>query len=300
MPRLIQLTAPVLDLVYKVRAIPASGTEAVVDGFFSTPGGGINAMLAARAAGMKIALGGTLGSGPFADTIRELMTAHQIRHIGATHPASDQGSCVVLLEPDGERTFIAYPGAEGQISPTDLTGLEVDGGDWVMLSGYTLYYPGAGPAVAKWVAQLPESVHVLFDPSPLVAEIPAALLKTVVTRADWISSNLDEAAALVGDDDPVGMAGAMAKGRKGAVLRQGADGALLAVEGRVDNIAPHQVRVVDSNGAGDCHIGSFIAEISRSGDAVRAVRYANIAAALSTTRAGPATSPNRDEVLALI
>ncbi|WBU62120.1 PfkB family carbohydrate kinase [Paracoccus albus] len=300
MPKLIQLTAPVLDLVYKVTAIPESGTEAIVNDFSSTPGGGINAMVAARSAGMDVALGGSLGSGPFADTIREMLAEHQIEHIGAAVAASDQGSCVVLLEPDGERTFVAYPGAEGHISPSDLTGLAVHGGDWVMLSGYTLYYPGAGPAVAEWIAQLPDDIHVLFDPSPLAAEIPAALLEAVVSRVDWISSNRAEAAVLVGDNDPVGMAGTMANGRKGAVLRQGADGALLAMDGRVEKIPPHPVHVVDSNGAGDCHIGSFIAEISRSGDAARAVRYANVAAALSTTRDGPATPPERGDVLALI
>ncbi|NGX99852.1 MAG: sugar kinase, partial [Candidatus Afipia apatlaquensis] len=50
--------------------------------------------------------------------------------------------------------------------------------------------------------------------------------------------------------------------------------------------APFPVRPVDATGAGDCFGGSFIARLAADADPFDAARYANIAAALSTTGYG--------------
>lgn len=297
MARLVQMTGPVVDLIYKVRAVPRSGQEAIVTGFSAAPGGGFNAMVAARAAGIEVTLGGSLGDGPFAQIVAAALASHDI---GLARPALsglDQGCCVVMLEPDGERSFVAAPGAEGRIKPQDLAGIAVAPGDWVMLSGYTLHYPEASAAVAAWVAALPFGVTLIFDPSPVVAELPTHLLAPVMARADWISANAEEAAALTGHADAMQAAQSLSRGRAGALVRQGAAGCILSCDGESHSLPGHKVTAIDTNGAGDTHIGSFIAELMQTGDPLRAARYANIAAALSTTREGPATAPARAEVL---
>ena len=55
-------------------------------------------------------------------------------------------------------------------------------------------------------------------------------------------------------------------------------------------------QIVDTNGAGDAHIGAFIACLTRGQSPPAAALYANIAAALSTKRYGPATAPERFEI----
>lgn len=300
MARLFQITAPVLDLVYKVRALPASGEEAVVTGFAMSPGGGFNAMVAARAAGIEVTLAGSLGTGPFASVVAHELARHGIALARASVAQADQGCCVVLIEPDGERSFIASPGAEGTIGPADLAGVVVQDGDWVLLSGYTLFYPGSGKAVSDWIAALPPAVTVLFDPSPLADQISADILAPVMTRADWISANEAEAAMLFGGTRGRATGPDLAKGRQGAILRRGAAGATLIYAACCVSVPAHPVKVIDTNGAGDTHIGSFIARMCLTGDPLSSLRYANIAAALSTTREGPATAPSSAEVLALL
>jgi sugar/nucleoside kinase (ribokinase family) len=92
----------------------------------------------------------------------------------------------------------------------------------------------------------------------------------------------------------------LAQGRAGAVVRKGAEGCILATAGATHAVAAPEVAVVDTTGAGDCHIGSFVAELALTGDPLRAARYATLAASLSVTREGPATPPDRREVLALL
>jgi sugar/nucleoside kinase (ribokinase family) len=297
---LLQMTAPVVDLIYRVRAVPRPGQEAIVTGFCIRPGGGFNAMVAARRAGIPVRLGGSLGQGPFARIVADALVEQGIEQGRPALAGVDQGCCVVMLEPDGERSFVAAPGAEGRIAPMDLQAIAMDRGDWVMLSGYTLHYEQACRAVSEWVATLPASVKLIFDPSPVVAELPAGLLRPVLSRADWVSANSQEAAVLSGHGDALLAAQSLSQGRAGAIVRRGAAGCILSCNGRDHVLSGHEVDAIDTNGAGDTHIGSFVAEMILSRDPLRAARYANIAAALSTTREGPATAPDRAQVLAIL
>ncbi|WP_369281332.1 PfkB family carbohydrate kinase [Aerococcus urinae] len=60
------------------------------------------------------------------------------------------------------------------------------------------------------------------------------------------------------------------------------------------------VSPVDSNGAGDAHAGVFCSSLLAGLDTVQAVRRANVAGALTVTKAGPATSPSRAQIEAYL
>jgi sugar/nucleoside kinase (ribokinase family) len=64
------------------------------------------------------------------------------------------------------------------------------------------------------------------------------------------------------------------------------------------HIPAHPVIPVDTNGAGDAHVGAFIAALARGEAPDRALRIANTAAALSTLLPGPATCPTLSATLA--
>ncbi|WP_372835776.1 PfkB family carbohydrate kinase, partial [Puniceibacterium confluentis] len=186
----------------------------------------------------------------------------------------------------------------GHLSASEIDAVATEPFGWTLLSGYALHYRGSRRALGDWLDRTAVP-NLVFDPSPVVAALDPALLAVAVGRARWISANLDEARVIAGPMPAAEAALCLARGRPdgGAVLRDGARGCYLAQGGQVTHIPALEVQAVDTNGAGDTHVGSFIAELSRTGDALRAARYANIAAALSTTRHGPATAPTRAEVL---
>jgi sugar/nucleoside kinase (ribokinase family) len=62
------------------------------------------------------------------------------------------------------------------------------------------------------------------------------------------------------------------------------------------HVPAFEVTAVDSNGAGDAHVGVFVAALGDGLSPERAARRANAAAALAVTRRGPATAPSREEV----
>ena len=304
-PRLIQLSGVIVDLVYRVQALPQPGQEAIVTGFAIAAGGGFNAMVAARRMGLTVCYGGTLGTGPFADVASKALTDQGISTLRPRLAAQDQGVCVVMIDPSGERSFVAAEGADGIIGDADLAGLAVQADDWLLLSGYALGYKGSRDALTRWLVAgglvAGGRRRLVFDPAPLVAHLAADAVRAALDAALWVTANGAEAAVLTGQSDPARAAEALAQGRSGggAVVRVGADGCWLALADQpAQHLPGHPARVVDTNGAGDAHIGAFIALLAMGQTPEDAAKIANVAAALSIETEGPATAPTLATTLA--
>ncbi|HTM86079.1 MAG TPA: PfkB family carbohydrate kinase, partial [Mycobacterium sp.] len=87
----------------------------------------------------------------------------------------------------------------------------------------------------------------------------------------------------------------------GVVVRLGADGCvILAPGGEPVHVPGFAVEALDTNGAGDAHVGAFLAALAAGQHPLAAARRANACAALAVTRPGPATAPTAAEVDALL
>ena len=298
--RLLQLSGVVIDLIYRVDTVPPVGGEAAAHDCTITPGGGFNAMVAARRAGMDVAYGGAHGTGQFADMVRHELKRFDVPCLQHQSDQGDQGNCVVLVDRQGERTFIFKEGADGVLSEDQLRPVNFSTFDWILLSGYGLAHAGSRDALRAKLLKLPPGSAFVLDPSPAVSLIPPELLQHAFFCARWTSANADEAAMITGQNQPAAAAnalvGRMSGHAGGAVVRCGSAGCWVATHDAEPVLVPgFGVETVDTNGAGDTHVATFIAELSKGADPVAAARYANAAAALSTTRHGPATAPEDDE-----
>jgi sugar/nucleoside kinase (ribokinase family) len=298
--RLVHTGNVIVDVVMYLPRLPEPGGDVLASESHITVGGGLNVMVAAARQGLPVSYAGMHGTGPFGDLARARLAEEGIEVVQPRLSDRDTGFSVVMVEPSGERTFATSAGAEAGLGPADLARIVPRPGDQVYVTGYSLAYAVNGPALATWLGMLPPEVAVIVDPGPLVAEIPRPVLDPVLARADWWSCNEREARLLTGLAEPAAAAAALAArtGRTGGVVvRTGPDGALLAAGDRTPVVVPtFPVAVVDTNGAGDAHVGAFAAALAQGLDPVAAVRRANAAAALAVTRRGPATAPTADEV----
>ncbi len=290
---LLQLHGVIVDLIYRIEAVPRPGNETIVRGFDMSPGGGFNAMVAAKRSGLATTYAGSLGTGPLSEVVRAALAAEGIECLRPRDSERDQGCCTVMIDDAGERTFVAAEGAEGHIAEPDLHRLATAEFGWSLMSGYTLYYKGSGPALTRWLEVEPNIPNLVFDPGPMIESVRPEAIEAALSRATWISANATEAAALTNERDPLTAAQRLAETRVGgAVVRLGSEGSIVAWDGRHRRVPGHPVAAVDTNGAGDAHIGAFIAALARDQDPAEAALYANIAAAISTTQHGPATAPD--------
>lgn len=286
--RLLGLGSIVVDLVLHVDRLPEPGGDVLAQSSATAVGGGLNALVAAAAAGLPAAYAGGHGTGPFGDLVRAALAAHRVPALLPPTRDQDTGFCVVLVDGSGERTFATTVGAEGRLTADLLAGVRPDPGDTVYVSGYDLVYPH-GPALAGWVAALPAGTVVVLDPGPLVGEVEPGLLAAVLARATWLSLNDREARLATGAADARAAAADLldrAPGLAGVVVRLGARGALLGQPGSPPVTVPGVPvdRVVDTNGAGDAHLGTFVAALAAGLDPVASVARANAAAARLVSR----------------
>jgi sugar/nucleoside kinase (ribokinase family) len=302
--RLLHLGNVVVDVVLDVPALPERGGDVLASGSQVSPGGGFNVMVAAARQGLPAAYAGAYGSGPFAALARGALADAGIEVLQRPKAGLDTGFVVAVVDAGGERTFLTSPGAEANLTAADLAGVHASARDVVYLSGYGLVHPASQQALLDWLARLADANVVFLDPGPLVATIPAAVLDRVMRRADWLTCNVAEAAALTGRRDPVAALSALvhrAGGPHGVVVRTGKHGCLLGRDGRAPVQVPgFPVSVADTNGAGDAHTGVFIAALARGASEPAAARAANAAAALAVTRRGPATAPGAAELAAFL
>ncbi len=300
-PRLLHAGSAVVDYVYRLDNLPAAGSEKTAASYRRVVGGGFNMMVAAARCGMAVAFGGQHGTGPDGDLLRAALAAEGIEILTPRSEGMDTGNCVVLVTGDAERTFISWPGAESRVTPDRLATIRARPGDWAFISGYTLSYPGSRNALADWLAALPPAVPLIFDPAPIVGEIPPDILSRMLSRVTWLSCNRAEAAAIAGPG-PVGetigrLLSVHCPHAEGVLIRAGADGCHIGLaSGASRAIAGFAVEAVDTNGAGDTHIGAFVSALSRGENPFEAARYANAAAAISVTRPGGSSAPTDAEI----
>ena len=308
MGRVIHTGQVVIDLTLRVEAIPEPGGDVFADESSMAVGGGFNVLAAARRMGVETLYAGPLGEGPFSEAAREALETIGVDHVGPVAPG-DQGYCVAMTDARAERTFISTCGAETRGPVDAFDHLEVSDDDIVYLSGYSLADEASRTALERLAGRLIEAragCTALFDVSPMVGSVPMSALERIGGLAPIWSLNEREAGLLAGRlglRAEIGDHGAVCEtlaSRLGIVLvRAGAQGSWFSDGGRARHTPSIPVTPVDTNGAGDAHSGVLAAALARGVDLTTALRWANVAGALTTTRFGPATCPSEAEIRAL-
>lgn len=268
----------IADVLAPVPALPERGGDVLAHGGRVVAGGsGLTALLAAAAVGADCWFAGPTGRGPFGDLVRRALAAAGVVPLLPPVAGLDTGCSVVLAEPDGERTFVTVPGAEA--TTPDLGTVAPPRPGFVHATGYGLQNGERAAAVVDWLVRLPPEVVLLLDPGPL--EQDAAALARLLPRVDWWSGNAAEAAGATATADPVAATGVLAgRMRRGAVVRDGADGCVVARHGgRPTRIQAPTVAAGTTNGAGDVHVGAFLAALGQGLPPEEAAERANAAAA---------------------
>lgn len=313
--RVIHTAQALVDEVLELPGLPERGTNAVATTSSRYAASAVNVLLAAVRSGAECVLAGSVGTGPNGDLIRATLAAEGVNVSSPPVPDADTGTCLVLLEPSAERTFITVHGAERQISVGSLARSAPASGDVVCVSGYSLFGATRDPLLA-WLAQLSDDVRVVVDPGAPFAELDDATLAACLGRTSVWTGNADEADDLarraVGDPLRAPGAAAMPIERSApvvasllpdgaaAVVRDGPLGCVVHREGTTAAFPGYPQTPVDTNGAGDTHTGVLVAELAKGTPWDVAATRANAAGAIKVTRRGPATAPTAVEIDAFL
>jgi ribokinase len=129
---------------------------------------------------------------------------------------------------------------------------------------------------------------VILNPAPASAPLPAEWYASI----DYLIPNESEASALSGvtvdslDSARLAATQLIKAGAGKVIITLGAEGALFADGERFEHLAAPKVKAVDTTAAGDTFVGGFAAALVNGKTETQAIRFGQVAAALSVTRDG--------------
>ncbi len=271
-----------LDLVATVNRLPAPGETVPGSTYAEYPGGkGLNQAVAAARSGAATAFVGAVGSDGAGTALLEVMRSDGIDISGVAVASVPSGRALIFVSAEGENSIVVVAGANDTVEAT------VPPSATVVLA--QLEVPVDTIEYAFRAAKAAGATTVL-NPAP-VKPLPDSLL----ALCDVLTPNEHEV-ELLGGVDRLRSLGAAA-----VIVTRGAEGAELHTSSGVAYIAAHPVVPVDTTGAGDCFSGALCARLAAGDDMLGALRYASVAAALSTTQPGavPSMPPRAAVLLAL-
>jgi ribokinase len=179
-------------------------------------------------------------------------------------PERPTGTCLVLVEPGGERTMVPDPGANDALvlgALPEATHLH--------LAGYTLLREGSRAAgVDALRLARARGMTTSLDPSsaaPLAAAGAGAFLEWA-GPVDLLVANREEAALLSGGSDPGHAARALTEVATEVLVKLGAEGAAWSDGVEVRRRPADDVEVIDTTGAGDAFVAGLLSAWRPGGD----------------------------------
>ena len=297
MGKLLFIGVTCADVIINVDSLPATAQDVVVYGQQMSLGGcAFNAFAIAHALDVPSVLFSPVGTGAFGDFVRRGLQAEGVP-VMVENPEQENGCCYCFVEPDGERTFVAYHGADYLYRPEWFDALDMDDIDMIYVCGLEIE-DATGDVIVDFLERRAQEKTIVFTPGPRPGELPMERVERIYDLHPMLHMNGDEAVVsarrlgaegLYGEGaDAVVAAVAALRERVGntVIATLGAEGCYYdtgAQRGRVEGTS---ARVVDTIGAGDAHIGAVMACLQRGDSLVDALACANRISAAVVETAG--------------
>ncbi len=302
-----------LDLTVTVARLPREG-ETVLGGelLLSNGGKGANQAVAALKAGAEVRFLAKVGRDPFGDRIcRDLVTAGLPANGLLRDESAPTGVALIVVDRQGRNQIAVAPGSNQLLLPEAIEQYEP-----FLAYGTVMLVQLEIPIVTVERAFRFAKAHgmmTILNPAPA-----SPLSDDLLRHIDLLTPNETEAEALTGIavfDLPSATAAAKAlllRGPQVVIVTLGPHGAMLCTASVVRHLPAIPVEAVDTTAAGDAFNGALAAALAGKprADALGtgrlrlledAVRFANAAGALTTTKRGAQESlPTKADIEKLL
>jgi sugar/nucleoside kinase (ribokinase family) len=255
----------------------------------TAPGGSsANTLAGISILGGSSILLGMIGKDKHGDIYEQKTVEHGIISKLSKHEDEITGHAITFITPDSERSFATHLGAALHFRKEHVFEDEVKNSKILHIEGYQLEQKDLKEACIHAMKIAKENnVKVsidLSDPS-LINRNLEDLKKLVKEYADIIFVNETEAEAFTGLKEEEALH-AIYDMCEIAIVKLGAKGSLIKANDMIYRIDPHQVNVVNTNGAGDMYAAGILYSLANNIDFEKAGKIASYAAAQVVSQVG--------------
>jgi len=291
-----------IDFVFKIPRFHHSGETMLAEGQVTFFGGkGANQAITAKRLGGYVHFITKVGNDLYGKSYRQYLIKQGLDRKPILEDRKlPTGMAMIELTPKGENRIVVSLGANGSLSQKDLRRLQPcwrGVGVFVTQLEIPLSTAERGVRLAKEAGAI-----TILNPSP-----PAHLSPHLLSLVDFIVPNETEAQSLTGikwrsDQDIRRMAEKLLKmGVKNVVITLGPRGFFFKNRREEFWMKAFNVKVLDTTAAGDAFLGAFATGLAENKPIREALRWANAAGALATTKLGAQPSlPSQRELLSFL
>ena len=286
MKKCLVIGATMLDIVANLDSLPVRGGDAYIKQQEMMLGGcAYNVASILKHFNIPNTLFAPIGSGMYASFIE-----NKLKEEGYSSPIKsidmDNGYSMCIVEADGERTFITLPGIECYFRKEWFDSLDINLYDKVYISGYEL--EGEGGNVILDFLEDNKDLEIYYAPGPRINYISEDIHKRLFKLSPIIHLNEKEVMEYTKESDYKEATDTLRNLTNNTViLTLGDKGAYYSSREKEGFIPSKASRVLDTIGAGDSHIGTIIACLSKDKNLEFAIEQANKIAAKVVSVKGP-------------
>jgi len=287
-----------IDFILRIPRFHNPGETIFGENAVTTFGGkGANQAIASKRLGGKVIFMTKLGNDPYGKSYHRYLVENGLHQ---KYLLKDKrlptGMALIELVPKGENRIIVSPGANASLSVKDLKKLTPL---WKEIKVFVTQFeiPIETVKMGLKMAKKHDAI-TLLNPSP-----PVRLPSNILSWVDFIVPNEWEAQSLTGikwkgDQEMRKMAEKLLEmGVKNVVITLGSKGLFFKNRSEEFWVKAFKVSVVDTTAAGDAFLGALATRLAENKPIQEALRFANGAGALATTKLGAQPSlPLRKEL----
>jgi len=222
--------------------------------------------------------------------VNDLQLAGVDSNVGEGRKEGVTGKCLVMITPDAERTMNTFLGITENFSVDELNIAAIKDSEYLYIEGY-LVSSDTGRHAAIEARKVAEENGVktalTFSDPAMVQFFKDGLQEMIGKKVDLLFCNEAEALSWADTDNLETAIESLKQIASHFAITLGADGAMLFDGKNIIEISPHEVKAIDSNGAGDMFAGAFLYGITHGHSFYEAGNIASLAAARVVSQFGP-------------
>lgn len=290
MKKTLVIGSAVADVIINLDHLPGKSEDVhVLQQNVSLGGCGFNVSEVIHLFGLPYIPFFPIGTGIYGDFIRNQFALRDV-HTPIPGPEADNGCCYCFIENDGERTFVSYHGAEYLFKPDWFDLLNPEEIERVYICGLEIEET-TGCHIVDYLEKHPE-FQIFFAPGPRLTKLDSALADRIFALHPVLHLNEDEAfrymtlrktgienevPATGYRQEDISQAAAFLYEKTGSpvIVTWGDKGACYYDGANLHLVPAIAAKAIDTNGAGDAHIGAVLACLQQGYDLEKSIAMAN-------------------------